>query len=176
MSFSFRNKNVLMILNHGGLGGTERQAFGLAKYLTEKKGCQVKILQLYSNFQTEEYKKHAEQSHVKEVLHFDPLFLIFNKEWSVKNLKRLKWSLQYLWKLRQGIKPHKPDIIIPFLNAPSKLGYFLYKLLPSVRVTFWHQLGADSSKGDWFETLAAYNMPFVVGNAPNCFEIFQNQI
>ena len=175
MSFSFNNKKVLMILNHGGLGGTERQAFGLAKYLTEEKACQVKILQLYSNFQTEEYKKQAKQSHIKEILHFGPSYLIFKKEWSIKNLQRLKWSFQYLWKVRQGIIRHKPDIIIPFLNTPSKLGYYLYKLLPSVKVSFWHQLGADNTKGDWFETYAAYNTPFVIGNAPNCFELFQTK-
>ncbi|MEC3907336.1 glycosyltransferase [Tamlana sp. 2201CG12-4] len=175
MSFSFNNKKILMILNHGGLGGTERQAFGLAKYLTEEKACEVKILQLYSNFQTEEYKKHAKQSHIKEVLHFGPSFLIFKKEWSIKNLKRLKWSFQYLWKVRQGIIPYKPDVIIPFLNVPSKLAYYLYKLLPSVKVTFWHQLGADTTKGDWFETFAAYNIPFVIGNAHNCFELFKTK-
>lgn len=175
MSFSFNNKKVLLILNHGGLGGTERQAFGLAKYLTEEKGCEVKILQLYSNFQTEEYKAEAKKAHIKEVLHFGPSYLIFNKEWSIKNLKRLKWSLQYLWKVRQGMNPYKPEVIVPFLNLPSKLGYYLYKLLPSVKVSFWHQLGADTSKGDWFETFAAYNTPFVIGNAPNCFELFQTK-
>lgn len=164
-----------MVLNHGGLGGTERQAFGLAKYLTEEKACEVKILQIYSNYQTEEYKEQARQSHVKEVLYFGSSFLIFKKEWSIKNLKRLKWSIQYLWKIRQGIVPHKIDIIIPFLNTPSKLSYYLYKLTPSVKVTFWHQLGADNTKGDWFETFAAYNTPFVIGNAPNCFELFQNK-
>ncbi|MFY0714758.1 glycosyltransferase [Seonamhaeicola sp. NFXS20] len=175
MSFSFDNKNVLLVLNHGGLGGCERQALGLARYLTQKKDCQVTILQIYSGFQTEEYKAYAKCCHVKEILYFGEPYLIFRKEWSFKNIKRLKWSFQYLWKLRQGVKPYKPDIIIPFLNVPSKLAYYLYKSLPSVKVTFWHQLGADTRKGDWFETIAAHKTPFVIGNAPNCFEMFQTQ-
>ena len=175
MSFSFDDKKVLLILNYGGLGGSERQALGLARYLSEKKNCQVKILQVYNGFQTEEYKSYAQYCHIQEILHYGEPYLIFKKEWSFKNFKRLKWSLQYLWKLRKGVKAHNPDIIIPFLNVPSKLGYYLYKTLPTVKITFWHQLGLDVVKGDWFETIAAYKIPFVIANSVNCFELFETQ-
>ena len=50
-------------------------------------------------------------------------------EFSIKNLKRFKWSIQYLLKMRKGLLPYKYDIIIPFLNFPSKVAFYLYKLL-----------------------------------------------
>jgi len=175
MNFSFNDKNVLLILNYGGLGGAERQALGLARYLTKKKDCQVKVLQIYSGFQTEEFNEYAKKCHIDEILYFGDPYLFLKKEWSFTNIKRLKWSLQYLWRLRNGLKSNKPDIIIPFLNVPSKIAFFLYKLLPSVKITFWHQLGLDVVKGDWFETIAASYTPFVIGNAPNCLDIFQEQ-
>ena len=33
------NKNLLIILDYGALGGAQRQALGLSKYLTEKRNC-----------------------------------------------------------------------------------------------------------------------------------------
>ena len=112
---------------------------------------------------------------VKNILHFGYPHLKINKELSIHNLKRVKRSLQYLWKLRAGVAPYKPDVIIPFLNAPSKISFYLYKMFPSVKFTFWHQLGLDSTNGCLLERYAAYNMPCVIGNAENCFEMFQDQ-
>lgn len=167
-----KNINILLVIHEGGLGGAERQALGLAKYLTLINGCRVDVLLTHSNKQTLEFKKYVKESLVRNIIFVDKPYLIFKKEWSIKNVKRLKWSLQYLLKLRRHLIGYNYEIVIPFLNFPSKVSYFLYKLLPSVKTTFWHQLGLDSLSHDWLEYIAVKKTPFVIGNAANCFDMF----
>lgn len=169
------NKKILLVLEEGAIGGAERQALGLSKYLTEHRNCSVDLLLTFSDKTTAEFDKYAKECSINKVLYFGAPYLILRKEFTIKNLKRLKWSIQYLLKLRKGIKEYKPDIIIPFLNFPSKVSYYLYKLLPSVKLTFWHQLGLDILKLDVFESIAVNNIPFVIGNASNCLDIFKNE-
>lgn len=168
-----KNQNLLLILHSGALGRAERQALGLAKYLNEQCNCTVDLLFTFSLETTAEFDEFAKDCGIRQKLHFGAPYLIFNKEFSIKNLKRFKWSIQYLLKLRKGLLPNNYDIIIPFLNFPSKVAYYLYKLLPTVKTTFWHQLGLDNLKHDYFEYWAAKNMPFVIGNAPNCLDMFK---
>jgi glycosyltransferase involved in cell wall biosynthesis len=75
--------------------------------------------------------------------------------------------------MRKGLMPYDIDIILPFLNFPSKVAYYLYKLLPTAKFTFWHQLGMDIQKADVFETIAANNIPCVIANAPNGLDYFR---
>ncbi|PIV93791.1 MAG: hypothetical protein COZ17_02585 [Flavobacteriaceae bacterium CG_4_10_14_3_um_filter_33_47] len=167
------NKNILLIFQGGNLGGAERQAFGLAKFLVAKKNCKVDILFVLSNTKSEEFKTVLENSHINKTFFFGEPYLFLKREVSIKNLKRLKWSLQYLLKLRKGLINSKYDVIIPFQNTPSKIAYYLYKLLPTVKYTFWHQLGLDILKHDQFESIAVNNMPCIIGNAENCLDIFR---
>jgi len=169
-----QNKNILLVFQGGNLGGAERQAFGLSKFLTDNKKCKVDILFVSSNVQSEEFKKILEQSHINKTYFFGTPYLFLKREVTIKNLKRLKWSLQYLLKLRKGLIKSKYDVIIPFQNTPSKIAYYLYKLLPTAKYTFWHQLGLDIIKHDFFESIAVNNMPCIIGNASNCLDIFKN--
>jgi len=169
-----KSKNILLIIHSGALGGAERQALGLAKYLNEVCNCTVDFLFTSSDETTQEFDDFANQCGINQRLYFGVPYLIFKREFSIKNLKRFKWSIQYLLKMRRGLLPYKYDIIIPFLNFPSKVAFYLYKLLPTVKTTFWHQLGLDNLKHDYFEYWAATYMPYVIGNAPNCLEMFKN--
>jgi len=169
-----KNKNILLIIHAGALGGAERQALGLAKYLNEACNCTVDLLFTSSDETTQEFDEFASQCSIRQRLYFGIPYLIFKREFSIKNLKRFKWSIQYLLKMRKGLLPYKYDIIIPFLNFPSKVAFYLYKLLPTVQTTFWHQLGLDNLKHDYFEYWAATYMPYVIGNAPNCLEMFKS--
>lgn len=74
--------------------------------------------------------------------------------------------------MRKGLKPYKFDFIFPYLNFPSKVAFYLYKLLPTVKFTFWHQLGLDTFKDDVFEKYAAKNVPCIIANAPNGIDLF----
>lgn len=167
------NKKILLVIHQGRLGGAERQGLGISKILTEKYNCQVYLLLTYSGETSEEFSKFSKDCHIYKTLHFGHPYLIFKKEFSLYNIKRLKWSIQYLLRLRKGIKPYDIDIIIPFLNFPSKVSYFLYKMLPSVQITFWHQLGLDSLSEDYFEKTAVNNIPFVIANSSDGLDMFQ---
>ena len=170
-----RNKNILLILEYGALGGAQRQALGLAKFLTENNNCKVDLLLIRSDFETQEFHEFKEKCNVRNTFFFGEPYLLLPYEFNFKNIKRIKWNVQYLLKLRKGLLPYKYDLIIPYLNYSSKIAFFLYKLLPTVKTTFWHQLGLDILKHDIIEKIVAKNIPFVIGNAPNCFDIFKNE-
>ena len=55
------NKKILLVLHQGGLGGAERQALGLAKYLSEERGCEINLLLTFSNFQTQDFIDYAKK-------------------------------------------------------------------------------------------------------------------
>lgn len=169
------NKRILLILHEGALGGAQRQALGLGRYLAQECNCNVDLLLTFSDKTTVEFDDYVKECSINKVLHFGTPYLILQREFSIKNLKRLKWSVEYLLNLRKGVKEHKPEIIIPFLNFPSKVSYYLYKLVPSVKFTFWHQLGLDTVSLDIFESIAVNNIPCVIGNAPNCLDMFKKE-
>lgn len=170
---NFFDKNVLLIIHQGSLGGAERQGLGLGKILSENYNCQIYLMLTFSGETTKEFDDFAEQCHIKKTFHFGEPFLVLKQEFSIKNLKRLKWSTQYLLRMRKGLKPYKIDYIFPFLNFPSKIAFYLYKLLPNVKFTFWHQLGLDTFKNDIFENVAAKYIPCVIANASNGLELFR---
>lgn len=170
----FHNKNIFIIIHQGSLGGAERQGLGISKILTEKYNCNVNLLLTSSGETSREFEDFAEECHIKNILYFDNPYLHFKKELTLINIKRLFKSLSYLLKLRKGIQPYKPDIIIPFLNFPSKVAYYLYRLIPSVKFTFWHQLGLDVLSYDIFESIAARNTSCVIANASNGLEMFKD--
>lgn len=169
------NKKILLVIHQGNLGGAERQGLGISKILTTKYNCTVNVLLTHSSEITVEFENFAKQCQVQNILHFGEAYLLLKREFSYKNLQRLVWSIKYLLRLRKGIKPYQPDLIIPFLNFPSKVSYYLYKMLPSVQFTFWHQLGLDRNSLDIFESLAVNNIPCVIGNASNCLDMFKNE-
>ncbi|MCZ8197296.1 MAG: glycosyltransferase family 4 protein [Flavobacterium sp.] len=168
-----QEKRVLIVLHEGALGGAERQALGLAKYLTTEKKCYVDLLLTFSKDTTVEFDDFMKECGISNLIYVENPYLFFNSEFTIKNVKRLKWSIEYLYQLRKKLKPNKYDILIPYLNNTSKISYYIYKLLPTVKFTFWHQLGLDVLVYDYFEKHAAYNIPCVIGNASNCFDIFK---
>ncbi len=170
----FHNKNILLIIHQGYLGGAERQGLGIAEILTKKYNCKVDLLLTFSGSMNSEFKEFAEKCQIRNIFHFGTAYLYLPKEFTVKNLRRLKWSVEYMMLARKKLKPYNYDILIPFLNFPSKLSYFLYKLLPTVKFTFWHQLGYDKVTLDYFERIAVNNIPCVIANAENGLDMFKN--
>lgn len=169
----FRNKTVLLIIHQGHLGGAERQGLGISKILTAKYNCEVNVLLTHSDVMSDEFRSYANECRINKILFFGKSYLLLKREFSYRNFKRLVWSLKYLNKLRRELKPYKPDVIIPFLNFPSKLSFYLFKIVPSVKYTFWHQLGLDSLSKDLFEYFAVKNIPFVIANAENGLDMFR---
>lgn len=131
----FRNKTVLLIIHQGHLGGAERQGLGISKILTAKYNCEVNVLLTHSDVMSDEFRSYANECRINKILFFGKSYLLLKREFSYRNFKRLVWSLKYLNKLRRELKPYKPDVIIPFLNFPSKLSFYLFKIVPSVKYT-----------------------------------------
>jgi glycosyltransferase involved in cell wall biosynthesis len=169
----FSGKNVLIILHQGNLGGAERQALQLSKYLSFSKNCNVDLLLTSSPRSTIEFDLFTEGCNLRNIIHVQDPFLNIKKEFSWANLKNILRSLGYIQRLRKKVGPLKPDIIIPFLNYPSKVGFLLYKIIPSVKFTFWHQLGLDTLSYDLLERYVAQNTPAIIANAPNGLDTFK---
>jgi glycosyltransferase involved in cell wall biosynthesis len=168
----FYNKNILIILHTGVLGGAERQGLGIAKILTEKYNCKVFLLLTFSGKMNDDFEEFARHCHIIKTLHFGSPYLVIKKELSLKNIKRSVWSIKYLLRLRRNLIDYKFDIVIPFLNFPSKIAFYLYKLLPTVKFTFWHQLGLDTYSHDVLEYFAAKRVPCVIANASNGIDLY----
>lgn len=167
-------KNILLIIHQGSLGGAERQGLGMSKILTEGYKCKVDVLLTFSEELNKEFKDYAEACKVNEILYYGPTYLNFPKSFKLKELKRLKWTVEYLLRLRNNLKPKHYEIIIPFLNFPSKVAFYLYKLLPGVKFTFWHYLGLDRFNNDLFERIAIKNTPCIIANADDGLHVFRN--
>ncbi len=160
-------------MHQASLGGAERQGLSLGKIFTEKYGCKVYLLLTFSEKTSAEFDDYASKCHIKETFFFGEPYIVLKREWSYKNLKRLVWSIKYLLRLRNGLKSYKIDLIFPYLNFPSKIAFYLYKLLPTAKFAFWHQLGLDTFKDDIFENYSAKNVPCIIANAPTGVDLFQ---
>lgn len=168
----FHNKNILIILHTGVLGGAERQGLGISKILTEEYNCKVFLLLTFSGNMTDDFEEFTRHCHILQNLHFGSPYLLIKKELSLKNIKRSVWSIKYLLRLRKNLIDYKFDIVVPFLNFPSKIAFYLYKLLPTVKFTFWHQLGLDNFSYDVLEHYAAKSVPCVISNASNGIDLY----
>jgi len=172
--FDFNNKNVVLLLKVAVLGGAERQALGMADFLINNYNCKVQIIATHSNEQTEEFRQFAMQSGIHQIHFFGtPSLTIYNK-FSILNFKKALRAIRYLKKMEREVAKMNPDIIIPFLNSPSKIAALIYKKV-GAKTTFWHQLGLDSYIYDSLEKKAVQETPFFIANADNGLDVFKTK-
>ena len=171
--FSFQNKTVVLMIKVAMLGGAERQALGLADFLIKMYNCKVYLITTHSNYPTKEFHEFAVSCGIKEIHYFGEPSLTVRKEFSFLNLKRTFRALKYLNKMKREVKKFHPDIIIPFLNTPSKIAALIYKSV-GAEITFWHQLGLDNYTYDLLESKAIKQTPFVIANASNGLQVFRD--
>lgn len=163
-----------MLIKVPVLGGAERQALGFADFIIRTYNCKVQIIVTHSDEASLEFKAFADQCGIKEIFFFGLPSLTITKGFTLHNLKKTIRAILYLNKMKNEISKMKPDILIPFLNSPSKISILLYKQVKA-KITFWHQLGLDSYSYDFLEKRAIKKAPFFVANAPNGLEVFKNQ-
>lgn len=171
----FNNKNILLVIHQAALGGAERQGLGMSKILTEDYNCKVDVLLTFYSEMNAEFEEYAKLCKVRDIFYYGPTYLNFPRSFNLKEFKRLKWSVEYLLLLRKKLKPKNYEVIIPFLNLPSKVAFYLYKLLPGVKYTFWHQLGLDRYSNDLFEKIVIKNIPCIIANAEDGLDVFRQQ-
>lgn len=172
--FTFNNKSIVLLIKVAVLGGAERQALGLAKYLKSKYNCKVSLVATHSNIPTPEFKEFAKECGIEKIEYFGVPSLTIKKEFSIHNLKKTVRAFIYLFKMKKGISKLKPNIIIPFLNTPSKIATLIYKSA-GAQITFWHQLGLDTYSYDVLENQALKKVPFIIANAENGLDIFKEK-
>jgi glycosyltransferase involved in cell wall biosynthesis len=172
--FDFANKNVLLLLKVAVLGGAERQALGMANYLINKYNCKVQIIATHSNEQTDEFREFAIQCGIDKIHFFGTPSLTILNEFSIINIKKAYRATLYLNRMKKEVSKMKPDIIIPFLNTPSKIAALIYKKV-GAQITFWHQLGLDTYLHDFLEKSAIKETPFFIANSDNGLEEFSTK-
>jgi len=171
--FSFQNKNVVILIKDAILGGAERQALGFAKYLIEDFNCSVSIVITYSNNQSVEFQEFLNEIGIDKVYYFGKPSLSVKKEISIGNIKKSLRALKYLIKITFGIRKLKPDVLVPFMNGPSKIASLIYNFT-GAEITFWHQLGLEVCFYDWLEKKAVEKVPVIIANAENGLNVFKD--
>lgn len=171
--FNFQNKTIVLMIKVAMLGGAERQALGLADFLIKNYNCKVHLVATHSNHPSKEFHQFALACGIDVIHYFGEPSLAIRKEFSILNLKRTIRALKYIKKMKREVAKFHPDIIIPFLNTPSKIASLIYQSV-GAKITFWHQLGLDNYTYDVLENKAIHNVPFVIANAQNGLEVFQN--
>lgn len=172
-NFSFQNKNVVILIKDAILGGAERQALGFAKYLKEQFNCSVSIVVTYSNNQSDEFRDFLYEIGIDKLHYFGEPSLSIKREFSINNIKKGIRALRYLIRITLGIRKLKPDVLVPFMNGPSKIAALIYKYT-GAKTTFWHQLGLEVCFYDWLEKIAVSKSPIIIANATNGLEIFRD--
>ena len=172
--FSFNNKTIIFLIKVAALGGAERQALGLAGYLIKEYNCKVHLIATHSNEMTDEFRQFASECGIVNIEYFGTPSLTINKEFSIQNLKKTVRALKYIYKIKNEISKYKPDIIIPFLNTPSKLSALICKAT-GAKITFWHQLGLDTYSYDIIEKLAVKRTKYFIANAVNGLAVFREK-
>ena len=171
--FSFQNKTVVLMIKVAMLGGAERQALGLADFLIKNYNCKVHLVATHSNHPTKEFHEFSIACGINEIHYFGEPSLTIHKNFSLLNLKRTFRALKYINKMQSEVAKFHPDIIIPFLNTPSKIAALIYRSVRA-KITFWHQLGLDNYTYDLLEQKALNQTPFIIANAANGLEVFQH--
>lgn len=173
-NFNFNNKTIVLLIKVAVLGGAERQALGLADYLIKKHQCKVHLVATHSNVATEEFSAFAKECGITKIDYFGPPSLTIKNEFSLNNLKKTVRALKYLHLMKKQVSKYKPDMLIPFLNTPSKIAALIYKST-GAKTTFWHQLGLDNYTFDIVEKTAIKRTPFILANAANGLDVFKEK-
>lgn len=171
-NFDFKDKNVVILIKDTLLGGAERQALGVAKYLKENYNAKVEVVAIYSDDYNEDFYRFLHEAGLEKVHFFGPPSLAVTNSFSVRNLKKAIRASLYLQKIAAEIKKMAPDIIIPYMNGPSKIAALIYRKT-GAKYTFWHQLGLENYFRDWFEKRAIEFTPLFIANAENGLDVFR---
>ena len=159
MSFSFKDKNIIVLLKSAKLGGAERQALALSGYLQDNLHCNVFIYTFSRDELSPQFMDYCNQLGLKNVEKTsNPL----NSSNGFKYLKRRLKLFSFALKLRK----HKPDVIIPYLNNPSVIAALIRKM-SGAKFAFWNNRGFESFRGDKLEQKAVAKTKLFVVNSPD---------
>ncbi len=115
---------VVVVLPALELGGAERQALLLARYLTRERNAAVEFWSL-----------GGQPGRVGKVCeHLGIPWRLVQLPWSVSRKRRLKDLARFAWMLRRA----RPDIILPYLIMPNVVCGLVWRMT-GARVCVWNQ-------------------------------------
>jgi glycosyltransferase involved in cell wall biosynthesis len=161
-----QNRHVLIVLGTFRMGGAERQAIHLAKWLKENTAAQITFLAFHGPGPvTDELDKLR-----------IPYEQVSYSYFLIDNFKRFSFNLtsfSYWRKLNQEadsfakiLKSKQADIIIPFTYYPNMACALSWKKARA-KICFWNQrdLGTEGFTGNYPEKKAAQKNPVYVSNS-----------
>lgn len=149
MNRSLEGKHVVLVVCSFELGGAEKQALHLARYLLAN-NVRVSVL---STLPGEGLVARVCE---KEGVPFSSVRFL----WPCR-----KWSLvKNSWLLRKELKRLKPDVILPFTGSPN-VGCGLVFPWLNTSVCLWGQRNVHDMRGSWIERKAIHNTSGIICNA-----------
>ena len=145
-------KKVLIVLCGFDLGGAERQALYLARYL-KGLGCEVRVWGHH-------HHKPGPELVIKECEEADIPWAEYKFRWPCGK----KAFIRDTWRLLIGLYRERPDIVLPYLPWPSVGCGLVWRWSPAT-VCIWGQRNRNDLRGDAIEQFAYRRVSAVICNA-----------
>lgn len=143
-------KRLIIVLGSLELGGSERQALLLARYLIREQSAHVQIWGFNSPGQT---ARLCEEYGIP--------WRIVPLQWSSKPVRRLKGLARFAWTLRRA----RPDVILPYTMFPNVMCGLTWRWT-GARLCVWNQRdGGVERMGERIERWATSQTPWFVSNS-----------
>jgi glycosyltransferase involved in cell wall biosynthesis len=145
-----KNKRILIVLRNLEVGGAERQAAYLAKFLKNEAEASVNILAFF------------DKGYIKNILEKSDIPLtICSPGQNTNRIKRLLQLIKFIFLIRKL----KPLIIMPFTDFPNKVCGSIWKLT-GAKSCFWNQRDEGREvTGKLLEKIAIKKTPLFVANS-----------
>jgi glycosyltransferase involved in cell wall biosynthesis len=143
---------VIIVIGPFDLGGAERQALLLSRYLIGEGNAKVEIWGM---------RKPGRVSELCDKYNIPWRIAPIPLDWLPSRWKQLGRLLKFAWALRQA----KPDVIIPFMFYPSVVCGLVWRLT-GARACVWNQRDEGRERlGRRAEQLAVRMMPYFIVNS-----------
>lgn len=144
-------KRIIIVLSSFKLGGAERQALLLARYLRHEQKALVEVWGLnYPGLATELCNSYGLP------------WRIIPMTWSYDRMIRFKAWAKFTWAMRQA----RPDIILPYTMRPNVICGQVWRLT-GAQLCLWNQRdeGRSDRVGQKFQRWATRQVPLFVSNS-----------
>jgi glycosyltransferase involved in cell wall biosynthesis len=147
---ALEGRRVIIVLTELELGGAERQAMLLAKFLAHEQKAHVEVWGFLG--QPGRVAKLCEEYGIP--------WRITPWPWSDKRSERLKRMAQFAWRLRRA----RPDILLPYLIFPNVICGQVWRLT-GARTCIWNQRDEGIGRMPRAERRAARQVPLFISNS-----------
>ena len=154
---------VIIVLGPLELGGSERQAILLARYLTRDQNAKVEVWG---------YGEPGRAAELCDVYGITWRSVPIPLPWSTSRVTQLKRLARFAWLLRRA----RPDIILPFMFLQSVVCGIVWPFT-GARACIWNQRCEGRERlGRWAEKLAIRFSPQIIANSEHGGQFLVNTL